>query len=106
MSKSTSSISTTDFKSKKQKIEAHQPSLKKYIEEVKQTGMKYFSSIIHMIKCEKCRLYLFSLTVPVIVPVAQFKNQITDSTQEQKSCQCTKKESPVYPPGKRGGCSG
>jgi len=61
-----------------------------------------------MIIGEKCRLYLFSLTVPVIVPVAQFthKNQITVSTQEQKSSQCTKKESPVYPPGKRGGCSG
>lgn len=40
----TSSIYTTDFKSKKQKMEeAHQPSLKKYIEEVKQTGMTFFS---------------------------------------------------------------
>ncbi|XP_052441698.1 zinc finger protein 512 isoform X2 [Carassius gibelio] len=62
---------------KKHKIEeTDQPSLKKYIEEVKQS-------------------------VPVIVPVAQFtqKNQITDSTQEQKSSPHTKKESPVYPPG-------
>ncbi|XP_026146542.1 zinc finger protein 512-like isoform X1 [Carassius auratus] len=62
---------------KKHKIEeTDQPSLKKYIEEVKQS-------------------------VPVIVPVAQFtqKNQITDSTQEQKSSLHTKKESPVYPPG-------
>lgn len=42
MFKSTSSIYTTDFKSKKQKMEeAHQPSLKKHIEEVKQTGMKF-----------------------------------------------------------------
>lgn len=40
----TSSIYTTDFKSKKQKMEeAQQPSLKKYIEEVKQTGMTFFS---------------------------------------------------------------
>ncbi|XP_026146066.1 zinc finger protein 512 isoform X2 [Carassius auratus] len=62
---------------KKHKIEeTDQPSLKKYIEEVKQS-------------------------VPVIVPVAQFtqKNQVTDSTQEQKSSPHTKKESPVYPPG-------
>ncbi|KAK7133783.1 hypothetical protein R3I94_015599 [Phoxinus phoxinus] len=73
---SSDTLIETDFKSKKQKIEAHHPSLKKYIEEVKQT-------------------------VPVIVPVAQFthKNPITDSTQEQKSSQCTKKESPVYLPG-------
>ncbi|XP_051730087.1 zinc finger protein 512 [Ctenopharyngodon idella] len=74
---SSDTLIDTDFKSKKQKMEeAHQPSLKKYIEEVKQT-------------------------VPVIVPVAQFthKNQITDNTQELKSSQCTKKESPVYPPG-------
>ncbi|XP_077076365.1 zinc finger protein 512 [Siphateles boraxobius] len=70
---SSDTLIETDFKSKKQKIEAHQPSLKKYIEEVKQK-------------------------VPVIVPVAQF-TQMTDRTQEQKSSQCTKKESPVYPPG-------
>ncbi|XP_067274764.1 zinc finger protein 512 isoform X2 [Pseudorasbora parva] len=74
---SSDTLIEADFKSKKQKIgEAHQPSLKKYIEEVKQT-------------------------VPVIVPVAQFthKNQVTDSMQEQKSSQFTKKESPVYLPG-------
>ncbi|XP_050993821.1 zinc finger protein 512 [Labeo rohita] len=68
----------TDFKMKKKHKmeETDQPSLKKYIEEVKQT-------------------------VPVIVPVAQFtqRNQIMDSTQEQKSSQHAKKESPVYPPG-------
>ncbi|XP_016324772.1 zinc finger protein 512-like isoform X2 [Sinocyclocheilus anshuiensis] len=77
---SSDTLIETDFKlKKKQKMEkTDQPSLKKYIEEVKQT-------------------------VPVIVPVAQFsqRNQITDShsMQEQKSSQHTKKESPVYPPG-------
>ncbi|XP_073672911.1 zinc finger protein 512 [Garra rufa] len=75
---SSDTLIETDFKlKKKHKMEeTEQPSLKKYIEEVKQT-------------------------VPVIVPVAQFtqRNQKTDSTQEQKSSQNTKKESPVYPPG-------
>ncbi|KTG02328.1 hypothetical protein cypCar_00013574, partial [Cyprinus carpio] len=75
---SSDTLRETDFKlKKKQKMEkTDQPSLKKYIEEVKKT-------------------------VPVIVPVAQFtqRNQITDSMQEQKSSQHTKKESPVYPPG-------
>ncbi|XP_016393111.1 zinc finger protein 512 [Sinocyclocheilus rhinocerous] len=75
---SSDTLIETNFKlKKKHKIEeTDQPSLKKYIEEVKQS-------------------------VPVIVPVAQFtqKNQITDSTQERKSSQHTKKESPVYPPG-------
>lgn len=105
MSKSCTSFYATDFKlKKKQKMEkTDQPSLKKYIEEVKQTGMQflYLSLIIRMIKHEKYKLHLFPLTVPVIVPVAQFtqRNQITDSMQEQKSSQHTKKESPVYPPG-------
>ncbi|XP_043075713.1 zinc finger protein 512 [Puntigrus tetrazona] len=71
-------LTETNFKvKKKHKIEeTDQPSLKKYIEEVKQS-------------------------VPVIVPVAEFsqKNPITDSTQEQKSSQHAKKDSPVYPPG-------
>ncbi len=95
----------TDFKlKKKHKIEeTDQPSLKKYIEEVKQSGMQFFSfsSIIHDTTWI-VQTTSFCLTVPVIVPVAQFtqRNQITDSTQEQKSSQHTKKESPVYPPGK------
>uniref|UniRef100_A0A8C2H1N6 Zinc finger protein 512 n=1 Tax=Cyprinus carpio TaxID=7962 RepID=A0A8C2H1N6_CYPCA len=82
MGKTDGSISNTlretNFKLKKKHKteETDQPTLKKYIEEVKQS-------------------------VPVIVPIAQFtqKNQKTDSTQEQKSSPHTKKESPVYPPG-------
>ncbi|XP_051500953.1 zinc finger protein 512-like [Myxocyprinus asiaticus] len=75
---SSETIEETDFvlKKKRKMEEVGQLSLKKYIEEVKQT-------------------------VPVIVPVAQFtlRNQIASSTQEQKELQCTKKEFPVYPAG-------
>lgn len=45
MSKSCTSFYVTDFKlKKKHKIEeTYKPSLKKYIEEVKQSGMQFFS---------------------------------------------------------------
>lgn len=41
---------------------------------------------------------LFPLTVPVIVPVPQFSQKPT--SQKPKPSPCTKKETPVYAPGK------
>lgn len=72
---SSDTFTETDFKmKKKQKVEeTDRASLKKYIEQVKQT-------------------------VPVIVPVAQF-SQKTQRTEEQKSAQHSKKEMHVYPQG-------
>ncbi|XP_005160900.1 zinc finger protein 512 isoform X2 [Danio rerio] len=72
---SSDTFTERDFRmKKKQKMEETDcSSLKKYIEQVKQT-------------------------VPVIVPVAQF-SQKTQRTEEQKSAQHNKKETHVYPPG-------